>query len=745
MRSPTSGRAMGACPVPASPSTSISLPLTLGTLLLISIRSSRGGRLLFSPGPGAWNVDSVSERKNRKAAGAEATASASRRSTAPSFPRGGGLRSEPRSQAPRSHLSEPWERGRPASAFPTARPGPARLPRAPPGRCLSPPAGCLHVLAALSPAAPAVPAAAAAAPPPSLASPPPPPGARRAECRLTGMPKEKYDPPDPRRIYTIMSAEEVANGKKSHWTELEISGRVRSLSTSLWSLTHLTALHLNDNYLTRIPPDIAKLHNLVYLDLSSNKLRSLPAELGNMVSLRELLLNNNLLRVLPYELGRLFQLQTLGLKGNPLSQDILSLYQDPDGTRKLLNYMLDNLAVHPEQLPPRPWITLKERDQILPSASFTVMCYNVLCDKYATRQLYGYCPSWALNWEYRKKGIMEEIVNCDADIISLQEVETEQYFTLFLPALKERGYDGFFSPKSRAKIMSEQERKHVDGCAIFFKTEKFTLVQKHTVEFNQVAMANSDGSEAMLNRVMTKDNIGVAVVLEVHKELFGSGMKPIHAIDKQLLIVANAHMHWDPEYSDVKLIQTMMFVSEVKNILEKASSRPGSPSADPNSIPLVLCADLNSLPDSGVVEYLSSGGVADNHKDFKELRYNECLMNFSCSGKNGTSEGRITHGFQLQSAYENNLMPYTNYTFDFKNGYHFSTQCHPWRNSVSTFLLDTLRLNHQLLYFSIYYICPVDEVWKLLTMLLSQGIFHSRHCTTCACKRTLLGVGIFLM
>lgn len=48
------------------------------------------------------------------------------------------------------------------------------------------------------------------------------------------------------------------------------------------------------------------------------------------------------------------------------------------------------------------------------------MCYNVLCDKYATRQLYGYCPSWALSWEYRKKGIMEEITNCDADIISLQ-------------------------------------------------------------------------------------------------------------------------------------------------------------------------------------------------------------------------------------------------------------------------------------------------------------------------------------
>ncbi|XP_023599641.1 CCR4-NOT transcription complex subunit 6 isoform X3 [Myotis lucifugus] len=410
------------------------------------------------------------------------------------------------------------------------------------------------------------------------------------------MPKEKYEPPDPRKMYTIMSTEEAANGKKSHWAELEISGRVRSLSSSLWSLTHLTALHLSDNFLSRIPSDIAKLHNLVYLDLSSNKIRSLPAELGNMVSLRELHLNNNLLRVLPFEMGKLFQLQTLGLKGNPLTLDILNLYQEPDGTKRLLNYLLDNLAgtakrISTEQPPPRSWIMLQEPDRTRPTALFSVMCYNVLCDKYATRQLYGYCPSWALNWDYRKKAIIQEILSCNADIISLQEVETEQYYSFFLVELKERGYNGFFSPKSRARTMSEQERKHVDGCAIFFKTEKFTLVQKHTVEFNQLAMANSEGSEAMLNRVMTKDNIGVAVLLELRKEL-----------------------------------------------IEK----------------------------SCVVEYLSTGGVETNHKDFKELRYNESLTNFSCNGKNGTTNGRITHGFKLKSAYESGLMPYTNYTFDFK-------------------------------------------------------------------------------
>ncbi|NP_001350285.1 CCR4-NOT transcription complex subunit 6 isoform 1 [Mus musculus] len=487
------------------------------------------------------------------------------------------------------------------------------------------------------------------------------------------MPKEKYEPPDPRRMYTIMSSEEAANGKKSHWAELEISGKVRSLSSSLWSLTHLTALHLSDNSLSCIPSDIAKLHNLVYLDLSHNQIQSLPAELGNMVSLRELHLNYNQLRVLPFELGKLFQLQTLSLKGNPLTQDILNLCLEPDGTRRLLNYLLDNLSVSTEQPPPRSWIMLQEPDRtrptvIFPTALFSVMCYNVLCDKYATRQLYGYCPSWALNWDYRKKAIIQEILSCNADIISLQEVETEQYYSFFLVELKERGYNGFFSPKSRARTMSEQERKHVDGCAIFFKTEKFTLVQKHTVEFNQLAMANSEGSEAMLNRVMTKDNIGVAVLLELRKELIEmSSGKPHLGTEKQLILVANAHMHWDPEYSDVKLVQTMMFLSEVKNIIDKASrSLKSSVLGECGTIPLVLCADLNSLPDSGVVEYLSTGGVETNHKDFKELRYNESLTNFSCNGKNGMTNGRITHGFKLKSAYENGLMPYTNYTFDFK-------------------------------------------------------------------------------
>ena len=34
---------------------------------------------------------------------------------------------------------------------------------------------------------------------------------------------------------------------------------------------------------------------------------------------------------------------------------------------------------------PRPWMQLAPLDRNFPTALFTVMCYNVLCDRYATR------------------------------------------------------------------------------------------------------------------------------------------------------------------------------------------------------------------------------------------------------------------------------------------------------------------------------------------------------------------------
>ncbi|GIY69068.1 CCR4-NOT transcription complex subunit 6-like [Caerostris extrusa] len=295
-------------------------------------------------------------------------------------------------------------------------------------------------------------------------------------------------------------------------------------------------------------------------------------------------------------------------------------------------------AVTSSHPPQRPWIYMTDQEP-QSSCVFTVMCYNILCDKYATRQMYGYCPSWALDWAYRKKHILQEILHYKADIISLQvKVETEQFYNYFLPQLREERYDGIFSPKSRAKTMSESERKHVDGCAIFYKSDKFTL------------------SDA-------KDNIGLAALLQTKPGAYQSGTDLSKM--NQALLVCTAHIHWDPEYSDVKLIQTMMLMHELKtfvdDILQK-SNIPVPQKGDPNVIPLLLCGDLNSLPNSGVIEYLSSGRVSISHGDFKEFVYTELIRKLG----NPAKSNEFTHPFQISRAYKNDIMPFTNYSGEFK-------------------------------------------------------------------------------
>nr|CAG4647916.1 EOG090X06K5 [Moina brachiata]SVE93022.1 EOG090X06K5 [Moina brachiata] len=313
----------------------------------------------------------------------------------------------------------------------------------------------------------------------------------------------------------------------------------------------------------------------------------------------------------------------------------------------------------------RPWIPLGHPDRTRPTCIFTVMCYNVLCDKYATRLMYGYCPNWVLKWEYRRKSILEEIRHYSADIISLQEVETEQYYNYFYPELKRDGYEGIFSPKSRAKTMAESDRRYVDGCAIFFRTAKFSLVYDHLIEFNQLALANAEGSDDMLNRVMTKDNIGLAALLETKEGAWSNGIRPDPSQIHQPLLVCTAHIHWDPQYCDVKLVQTMMLMNELKQLTQDAvghSFRPGH-KADPSHTQLLLCGDFNSLPESGVVEFLNTSRIAANHSDFKEFGYKSCLQKIAPFSE---KSNEFTHPFRLTGAYTTDVMPYSNYTYDFK-------------------------------------------------------------------------------
>ncbi|KAI8910995.1 Endonuclease/exonuclease/phosphatase [Gorgonomyces haynaldii] len=435
------------------------------------------------------------------------------------------------------------------------------------------------------------------------------------------------------------------------WTALDLSGMmISNLSRTIFAYEFLTHLYLNHNNLRFLSPDIAKLTHLVSLNLTGNKLTLLPVELGLVVSLKELLLFDNQIFNIPSEFGQLYQLEMLGLEGNPIVEPIATMIVK-EGTQAVVQYLRDSCPM-PQPPMDREWIVLEEESpNTNPADTLTVMSYNTLCEKYATPQTYAYTPSWALQWDYRKDLMIQEILNYNADVVCLQEVENGQYEDFFLPQLSQlSGYDGVFYPKSRARTMGEYERRQVDGCATFYKRSKFKVIDSSLLEFQQVVMQRQDikKTEDMFNRLMVKDNIAVTVLLEQ----LDSGAR---------LVVGNVHLHWDPEFSDVKVMQTYLLMQEIESLLVKWNRTHGL--AEKNSdvaaiaaqVPIIIGGDLNSTPDSGVVDFLTSGQLDPQHPELKSCDYSPLIPK------------GIQHKLSLKSSHQSVAnFDFTNFTPGFK-------------------------------------------------------------------------------
>ena len=281
------------------------------------------------------------------------------------------------------------------------------------------------------------------------------------------------------------------------WDALDMSGLgLQIVSRATFGYPFLKKLYLNNNKLSLLPPEIGLLRNLVHLDVSGNDLRELPAELGMLVNLKELWAFNNHLQDLPPEMGSLFQIEMLGLDGNPLdeqyrtiliqqgSKELIAVLRENGGgtlfvvTLAFYKCVLELSAIYelePEPPNDREIRTISEAKTVSGNGApetFSVMSYNTLCDKYATQTQYGYTPQYVLAWENRRSIILQELLGRDADVLCLQEIDTESYHDFFRPSLARQDYRGVFWPKTRAKTMADKEAKSVDGCAIFYKNHK---------------------------------------------------------------------------------------------------------------------------------------------------------------------------------------------------------------------------------------------------------------------------------
>jgi CCR4-NOT transcription complex subunit 6 len=121
-------------------------------------------------------------------------------------------------------------------------------------------------------------------------------------------------------------------------------------------------------------------------------------------------------------------------------------------------------------LPERAWKTLVSPHPN--TESLIVVCYNILCDRHVRPQWFSHTSPSALSWDYRRKHILKELIDSNADVLCLQEVGAGQYHDYFVPHLAEEGYEGVYWPLSRYKRLEAKDRMGIDGCATFYKKSK---------------------------------------------------------------------------------------------------------------------------------------------------------------------------------------------------------------------------------------------------------------------------------
>jgi len=248
----------------------------------------------------------------------------------------------------------------------------------------------------------------------------------------------------------------------------------------------------------------------------------------------------------------------------------------------------------------------------------TIVQYNVLAEVYCTASRYNYCPEWALKWDYRKWNIIHEIAEYKPDIICLQEVDKFEFFD---EELQSRGYRGAF--RKRPNGMA-------DGVALFYKIERFKLLDAHSVDYNKIQTVDNSNFSGQIR--YQKNNVALFTLLET---IVGVNEKPTR------FCVATTHTYWDPNFSDVKVRQSHMLLKKLEQYLKYKANM---------NTPVIITGDFNSLPTSAVYELYANGSVAGNHSDMRNYTQ---LKNF-------------THNFKLKSAYSYLKEPLTNLTPWFK-------------------------------------------------------------------------------
>lgn len=119
-----------------------------------------------------------------------------------------------------------------------------------------------------------------------------------------------------------------------------------------------------------------------------------------------------------------------------------------------------------------------------------------------------------------------------------------------------------------------------DGCAMFWRTQKFCLLEEESIQFNELDLRN---------------NVAQLCVLQArHKKRRSNKSKRTEQGDREnCVVVCNIHVLFNPNRGDIK-------IGQIRHLLKKAHAL----SKKWGRIPIVVAGDFNSIPQSPLYLFL---------------------------------------------------------------------------------------------------------------------------------------------
>lgn len=243
---------------------------------------------------------------------------------------------------------------------------------------------------------------------------------------------------------------------------------------------------------------------------------------------------------------------------------------------------------------------------------FSLVSYNILAQAYVKSSLFPHSPASSLKWKARSKAILNVLKNLGADFLCLQEVD--EYESFYKGNMESSGYSSTYIQRSGQKR---------DGCGIFYKHDMAELVLEDIIDYNDLvnsiqdlgdnrqndkeAIANKDPEPKNGSKSKNTQDLGDPNDPRVRLKRDCVGLMAAFKLkdtSQNVVIVANTHIYWDPDWADVKLAQAKYLLSRLAQFKTLVSDRfECTPS-------LIVAGDFNSTPGDKVYQYLISGNAS---------------------------------------------------------------------------------------------------------------------------------------